>query len=242
MFRSCKWAAGIAAVALAAVMMTAAPVLAARGGGGGGGRGGGGGFRGGGGGFRGGSFGGRGFAGRGFEGRGFDRGFGGRGFDRGFGWGYGGWGYGGLGYGGWGYGGYPYYGGYYGGYDYPSYAYSYPYYSDYYPSVAIAPSSVPSTSYYYNPSVNVTAPNQSTAATVDVNVPANAKVWFDDSATTQTGTMRVFASPPLDPSGTYHYNVRVQWNDNGQMKEETRRVEVRPGQTSVVDFTQPAKQ
>jgi uncharacterized protein (TIGR03000 family) len=136
-----------------------------------------------------------------------------------------------------------------GGYGTNGYPYSYRYYpaySDYYsPNRTLSPS-VPSTSYYYNPSLNITpssyAADQDMRATINVTVPTNAKVWFDDAPTQQTGVRRLFTSPPLVPNGTFYYTVRVQWDDNSKMKEETRRVEVRAAQTSVVDFTRPASQ
>ena len=162
---------------------------------------------------------------------------------RGYGWGNGTWGRpyfnrgwdGGLGYDRASDLGIPYNGGNY----YPAYP------GYYYPNGATYPI-VPSTSYYYNPSMNITpasyAANQSTSAMIDVQVPADAKVWFGDVPTKQTGAMRSFSSPSLEPNATYHYTIRAQWDDNGKMKEETRSVEVRAGQTSTVDFTRPAGQ
>jgi uncharacterized protein (TIGR03000 family) len=125
-----------------------------------------------------------------------------------------------------------YYGGY-GGYGSRSYygGYSYPYYSDnsYY-------ADTPTVSGYYSPPA-LTTTNE---ATVNVHVPPDAQVWFDGSATSQRGEWRAFASPPLDAGQEFHYDVRARWTDaNGQAVDQTRRVDVRAGQTTSVDFIRP---
>ena len=181
MFRSCKWAAGLAALTVAGVMMTATPALA---------------------------------VGPGVY------------YVRGYGWGYDTWGR-------------PYFNRGWDGFNGVGLESGNSNSSYYYPSMPLPPTA-PSTSYYYNPSSY--AANQSMSAMIDVQVPANAKVWFDGTPTQQTGATRAFVSPPLDANSTYSYTVRAQWDDNGKMKEETRRVEVRAGQTSTVDFTRPASQ
>jgi uncharacterized protein (TIGR03000 family) len=50
---------------------------------------------------------------------------------------------------------------------------------------------------------------------------------------------RSFVSPPLTAGRNYSYQVRARWNDNGQMRDQTRTVNVTPGQTVNVDFSQP---
>ena len=156
------------------------------------------------------------------------------------GWG-GGWGWGGV------YLGSPYY---YGS-GYPYYANGYPYYDYSYPSVAVAPS------YYYGelttdtnyaPRYSGTSPTPSrqsfyspeataTRATVHVVVPdPNAKVYFDDTLTTQTGLERVFTTPSLDPAKSYTYTVRATWMENGNEVSRTRDVRIQAGQPTMVDF------
>jgi uncharacterized protein (TIGR03000 family) len=174
--------------------------------------------------------------------------FGRRGWGGGY---YGGGYYGGMGYGNYGYGsgylpGWGYGAGYSPGYNYgfrPSYGYSGAYYAPGYVSsgMTMAPGT---TSFYYQPGAPIgaagygasaTDPN---AATIDVRVPPDAQVWFDGDPTSQRGSDRVFSSPPLEPGKTYHYNVRVRFTQNGQPVERTRRVEVRAGQRTNVDFNQ----
>jgi uncharacterized protein (TIGR03000 family) len=121
---------------------------------------------------------------------------------------------------------------------YPSYNYSaYPS-SDYY--------STPATSNgYYAPanagsSYAYGASSQQGANTARLNVrlpAADAEVWFDDKPTQQRGTMREFASPPLNPDKNYTYEVRARWMENGKTMERTKKVAVRANGVATVDFT-----
>jgi uncharacterized protein (TIGR03000 family) len=70
-------------------------------------------------------------------------------------------------------------------------------------------------------------------------VPPDAQVFFDENPTQQTGEFRTFTSPSLPTDKAMHYDVKARWNDNGKQMEQTRRVEVRAGQRSTVDFTRP---
>jgi len=179
---------------------------------------------------------------------------------RGYGGGWGGYGggygrYGGLGYGSGYYGGYPYfgsglgigygrgYGGYgyglgnygYGGYGssygYPSYYYSSPtYYSA--PATVVVPSTTTYQSLY--PATTAVAAN---SASIDVRVPNDARVFFDNQEMAQNvGTMRHFTSPPLEPGSDYQYTVRAMWMQNGQMVQQVRSVVIHAGDHVTVDF------
>jgi uncharacterized protein (TIGR03000 family) len=66
-------------------------------------------------------------------------------------------------------------------------------------------------------------------AQVTVTVPADARLWFNGTQMTETGTVRDFQSPPLTPGERYTYNVRATWNVNGQEVTQTKRIEVRAG-------------
>jgi uncharacterized protein (TIGR03000 family) len=95
------------------------------------------------------------------------------------------------------------------------------------------------------PTPAVTAPTvapdaASGRATVDVHVPASAQVWFDDSATKQTGADRQYVSPPLTPGQNFTYDVRARWIDNGHVTDLTRTITVHANSVNSVDFTQPA--
>jgi uncharacterized protein (TIGR03000 family) len=127
---------------------------------------------------------------------------------------------------------------YYYPYVYPSYSYySYPVYSssNYYMTPS-APLYVPS-----YPLDNVSPAAGAAPATVEIRVPVeNAEVWFQGLKTTETGTVRVFTSPPLTPGRTYTYRVRAAWRSDAGAVEQARSVPVQPGQTAYVDFTRPA--
>ena len=78
------------------------------------------------------------------------------------------------------------------------------------------------------------------AAMINMRVPADAKVFFGDAegSNAQSGTVRHFVSPPLDPGSNYQYQLRAQWMENGQMVTRSRTVDVHANQTVNVDFTQ----
>jgi uncharacterized protein (TIGR03000 family) len=74
---------------------------------------------------------------------------------------------------------------------------------------------------------------------INLRVPANAEVWFDGSKTSQTGRLRSFVSPPLQPGRNYAYEIRARWMQSGRMAEETRRINVRAGDRDNLKFLAP---
>jgi len=140
----------------------------------------------------------------------------------------------GLGYGGYGYGGYGYNRGYYPNYGsyYGRNYYSTPYYAPYYASEVY---SYPS--YYSGPTyaAPVYSAPVSNTANIRILVPdPNARVWFDNTLTQQTGTERIFATPPLD--GSASYRIRASWIQGGQEVIRDQTVAITPGAEAVVDF------
>jgi uncharacterized protein (TIGR03000 family) len=76
-----------------------------------------------------------------------------------------------------------------------------------------------------------------TEASIQVQVPANAEIWFDNRKTSQTGELRTFVSPSLENGKTFTYAVRARWTDaSGKVVEQTKQVEVQAGQLSTADF------
>jgi uncharacterized protein (TIGR03000 family) len=75
------------------------------------------------------------------------------------------------------------------------------------------------------------------SARVRLVVPAEAEVWFADHKTSQTGSVREYASPLLAAGREYTYTVRVRWTEDGTARVRTRTIRVRPGNTTRVDFT-----
>jgi uncharacterized protein (TIGR03000 family) len=88
--------------------------------------------------------------------------------------------------------------------------------------------------YYYG----ALSPSQDNMARIRLVVPTDAKVWFDNKATSQGGRERDFQSPQLVPGREYGYDVKVQWHDaNGKDVTRTRHVDVRANANVTVDFT-----
>jgi uncharacterized protein (TIGR03000 family) len=75
-------------------------------------------------------------------------------------------------------------------------------------------------------------------ASIEVQVPADAKVWFDGRPTSQTGRDRFFVSPPLEPGRTFTYEVKAMWIDaSGKVMNQTRTVQVQGNRSSLLVFT-----
>jgi uncharacterized protein (TIGR03000 family) len=80
------------------------------------------------------------------------------------------------------------------------------------------------------------------AAIVQVRVPTRfADVRFDGERTYTEGTTRYFVTPELPDGKTCHYTVSATWKDGGDEAKKERKVEVKTGHTTVVDFTRPAQ-
>jgi uncharacterized protein (TIGR03000 family) len=94
-----------------------------------------------------------------------------------------------------------------------------------------------STSFYSGDQNFQSHPNvPETAALISVHVPHDAKIWFSDHETKEQGMHREFVTPALEKNGTFYYNVRAQWNENGQNMDRTRKVLVRAGDRINIDF------
>src|SRR5437868_6480169 len=79
-------------------------------------------------------------------------------------------------------------------------------------------------------------------ARITLQVPANAKVWVDDLPTSQTGAVREFVTPGvLEPSKTYRYTIRAQWEENGQTVTRERTVEFQSGSAVIVNLAIDSK-
>jgi uncharacterized protein (TIGR03000 family) len=87
---------------------------------------------------------------------------------------------------------------------------------------------------YYYGSTPVTGSDHAAAAAdgparIEVSVPANAEVWFNDTRTEQTGTSRDFKSPPLAAGRNYAYEIKAKWMQDGKPVEKTQTVVVQAG-------------
>jgi uncharacterized protein (TIGR03000 family) len=72
-------------------------------------------------------------------------------------------------------------------------------------------------------------------ALIELKVPADATVTFDDQPTQQKGEIRDFITPALEANKNFSYTVHVK----AQNMDETRKINVNPGQRVTMDFTQP---
>lgn len=86
---------------------------------------------------------------------------------------------------------------------------------------------------------------KSTASTspalIKVKVAENATIWFENQKMSQTGGVRIFQSPGLEPKKTYYYKIKVAWpSGSGTAAKEVsseQEVAVRAGETTTIDFT-----
>lgn len=163
--------------------------------------------------------------------------------------GYGGYGYGGTGYG---VGGYtyaqPYNSSYTAGY-YSGYGAGYS--SGYGPVYSSGAAAAPAYDYgdaapAYDAAPAASAPAQTAPAdlgnraNVHIVLPdPDAQVWFDGRKTNTPGAVRDFTTPELAPNADYHYTITAAFNVNGRVVTEERQVNVRAGNSVLVDFTRP---
>jgi uncharacterized protein (TIGR03000 family) len=73
-------------------------------------------------------------------------------------------------------------------------------------------------------------------ATVRIRTSPLAKVWFDGKITNQTGALRTFATPELEPGKTYTYGVKACWMDDGRPVWRSRKLTVVAGATTELDL------
>jgi uncharacterized protein (TIGR03000 family) len=69
-----------------------------------------------------------------------------------------------------------------------------------------------------------------------IHVPPDATVYFDGDLTRGQGEVRRFVSPPLDPDGSYTYEIRAVWEENGRTVDRVKKIHVRAGQLNTLDF------
>jgi uncharacterized protein (TIGR03000 family) len=80
----------------------------------------------------------------------------------------------------------------------------------------------------------------SKVAHIRVRVPASAEIWINDQKRTQTGALREFVTPALDPDHIYIYNVKARWTEEGGINvEKTLRVRTISGTRVTVNFVRP---
>jgi uncharacterized protein (TIGR03000 family) len=86
--------------------------------------------------------------------------------------------------------------------------------------------------------VNSTTSNSS----IKVTLPENAKVYVNDAPTTSTGTERSYLSRGLRRGMTYTYEIRVEYEQDGQTVSEDQLVKLSAGETVSLSFGQAESQ
>jgi uncharacterized protein (TIGR03000 family) len=81
-------------------------------------------------------------------------------------------------------------------------------------------------------------PAKAAPAVIVVRLPdPEAEVLFDGVMTKQTGAVRRYVSPPLEPGKAFSYTVTAKWEPNNYTKiTRSHKVTVRAGQESVADL------
>jgi uncharacterized protein (TIGR03000 family) len=87
------------------------------------------------------------------------------------------------------------------------------------------------------------APQKTEApATIQVSLPANARLLVDGYVTTSTSAQRTFTTPALPMGQTFSYTLRAEVIRDGRTVVETQQVTVRGGQETSVPFNFPAEE
>jgi uncharacterized protein (TIGR03000 family) len=73
-------------------------------------------------------------------------------------------------------------------------------------------------------------------AWINVSVPANAQVLFENIGTAQRGAQRAFVSPPLDRGYDYVYHITAKWQDAGREVVRTREIKFHAGDVVNLGF------
>jgi uncharacterized protein (TIGR03000 family) len=79
-------------------------------------------------------------------------------------------------------------------------------------------------------------------ATLVVELPADATLTVDGTATTSTSASRTFVTPALEAGRTYHYTLTAQVMRDGAVQTVTRQVAVQAGEETRVSLDIPAGQ
>jgi len=85
--------------------------------------------------------------------------------------------------------------------------------------------------------VTPAVPQKPAPAILIIEVPPQATLWIEDQRMSQTGSVRSFQSPPLQPGKTYLYKIRLSWpGPNGHPITTEHEITVQAGQTQRINF------
>jgi len=74
-------------------------------------------------------------------------------------------------------------------------------------------------------------------AHVTVRLPADARLFIDNSHCPLTSDTRAFKTPTLQPNQEYFYTLRAEITRDGQTRVASQRVVVAPGRRVTVEFS-----
>ncbi len=89
------------------------------------------------------------------------------------------------------------------------------------------------------PTVQVAANDQRAASgniELTLDVPEDARVTINDRLTSLAGRERTFVIPGAEPEAQYEFDIRVEFERDGQTVTETKQVALRGGQVSSLAF------
>jgi uncharacterized protein (TIGR03000 family) len=73
-------------------------------------------------------------------------------------------------------------------------------------------------------------------ATIQVRLPADARLTIDGSATRSKSALRRFITPPLEPGKAFHYTFKAEWVRGRKTITVERRVTVRAGRETFLSL------
>jgi len=74
-------------------------------------------------------------------------------------------------------------------------------------------------------------------AQITVRLPADARLYIDDTVCPLTSATRSFKTPALQPGKEYFYTLRAEVTRDGERRTQTRRVAFTAGRQLTVEFT-----
>ncbi len=92
----------------------------------------------------------------------------------------------------------------------------------------------------YYPAAQPTA-QEPARVIIDVKVPAQAELWIEGKKMSQTGELRRFVSPPLEPGQRYSYDFRIRWKEGSREATRVRNIDVQPGESYTIDLVNPPR-
>jgi uncharacterized protein (TIGR03000 family) len=127
----------------------------------------------------------------------------------------------------------------YGSMPYPSYLH--PSYSrlDYGPGFYPYPRTIkagPDTIFDEAPRARPMPPPRDLTALLSLRVPRAAEVFINDDKSPQTGSYRMFVTPPLPPGETKTYYVKIRWTQDGKTIERSKKIELHSGEVLRYDY------